>query len=103
MQGGLADIWKENVLEVLEAGILEYEIAGEFLADIKKKFGGGDKETVKVAESKRLKQEGNIMEEFVQKFKRTARESGYERRLLIKEFKQSMNRTVQQRLIELEH
>jgi len=27
------------------------------------------------------------MEEFVQEFKRAARESGYERRLLIKEFK----------------
>jgi len=28
---------------------------GEFLADIKKKFGGRDKETVKVAEQKRIK------------------------------------------------
>jgi len=53
------------VLEVLEASILEYRIAGEFLVDIKKKFGGGDKETVKVTEFKRLEQEVKIMEEFV--------------------------------------
>jgi len=34
--------------------LLEYEITGEFLTDIKKEFGGGDKETVKVAELKRI-------------------------------------------------
>ena len=33
---------------------MEYEIAEEFLADIKKEFGGEDEETVKVAELKRL-------------------------------------------------
>ena len=47
-------MWKENILEDLEAELLEYEIAGEFLADIKKEFGEGDKETVKVAKLKRL-------------------------------------------------
>jgi len=36
---------------------LEYETAGEFLADIKKKFRERDKETVKVAELKKLEQE----------------------------------------------
>ena len=53
------------MLEDLEEGLLEYKIVGEFLADIKKKFGGGDKEGVKVIELKRLEQEGKIMEEFV--------------------------------------
>jgi len=41
-------------LEDLEAGLLEYEIAGEFLAEIKREFKGEDEETVKVAELKRL-------------------------------------------------
>ena len=53
------------MLEDLEEGLLEYKIVGEFLADIKKKFGGGVKEEVKVVELKRLEQEGKIMEEFV--------------------------------------
>jgi len=41
-------------LEDLKGGLLEYETAGEFLADIKKKFGEGDEEIVKVAELKRI-------------------------------------------------
>jgi len=36
IQGGSADIWKENVLEDLEGGLLEYETVGEFLTDIKR-------------------------------------------------------------------
>ena len=54
VQGGLADIWKKNMLEDLKARVLEYEMTGEFLADIKKEFAGGDKETVKVAKLRRL-------------------------------------------------
>ena len=36
IQGGSADIWKENVLEDLEGELLEYETVGEFLTDIKR-------------------------------------------------------------------
>jgi len=35
------------VLEDLEIGELEYKSAGEFLAGLKRKFGGEDKEIVK--------------------------------------------------------
>ena len=42
------------------------------------------------------------MEEFVQEFRRAARRSGYERRLLVKEFKREINVTICQRLIESE-
>lgn len=65
VQGGLADIWKKNVLKNLELGNLEYETAKEFLVELKNKFEGGDKEAVKVAELKRLEQEGKIIEEFI--------------------------------------
>jgi len=37
----------------------------EFLTDIRKEFGRGDKESVKVAELRRLEQENKTMEEFV--------------------------------------
>jgi len=77
-------------LEDLERGLLEYETAGEFLAEIKKEFEG-DKETVKVAELKRLEQKGKTMEKFIQEFRRAARDSRYERRLLVEEFKREMN------------
>ena len=65
VQEKLADVWKENILEDLEGKLLEYKIVEEFLADIKKKFGGEDEETVKVEELKRIEQGGKTMEEFV--------------------------------------
>ena len=70
VQGGLADIWKENILEDLKKRLLEYETVREFLADIKKEFGEGDKGSMKVVELKRLEQGSKTMEEFVQEFKR---------------------------------
>ena len=94
MQRGLADVWKENILENLKTGMLEYKTVEEFLVDIKKKFGREDKELVKVAELKKLKQGRKTMKEFVQEFRRVARDSGYKERLLIEEFKRGINATI---------
>ena len=58
-------MWKENMLEDLEEGLLEYEIARKFLANIRKEFRRGNKKSVKVAELKRLEQGGKIIKEFV--------------------------------------
>ena len=102
MQGGSVDIWKENILEDLEEGELEYESVGEFLAAIKKEFGEEKEESVKVAELKRLEQGGRTMEEFIQEFRRAARESRYEGRPLIEEFKRGMNRIIRRKLMEAE-
>ena len=55
IQGGSADVWKKNVLEELKEEELEYKSVGEFLAAIKKEFGGEEEESVKMAELKRLK------------------------------------------------
>jgi len=96
------DIWKENVLEDLEEGILEYESVGKFLAAIKKEFGGEEEESVKVAELKKLEQGGKTMEEFVQEFRRVVRGSGYKGSPLIEEFKRGMNATIRRRLMEAE-
>ena len=79
MQGVSANIWKENILENLETEEVEFGLAGEFLLELKKKkFGGEDKESVKVAKLRRLDQERRTIEEFVQEFQRAARESRYE-------------------------
>ena len=74
-------------MEDLEGGLLEYETVEEFLAGIRKEFGRGDEELVKVVELRRLEQEGKTMKKFVQELRRTARGSGYEGRLLVEEFK----------------
>ena len=73
------------------------------MAEIKKEFGEGDEELVKVAELKKIEQEGRIMEEFVQDFKRTARGSSYEGHLLIEEFKRGMNGSIRRKLMEAEN
>jgi len=100
MQEEVADVWKENVLEELEAEELEFKTVGEFLAEIKKEFRREEKELVKIAELKKLEQGGRMMEEFVQEFKRAVRGSGYEGRLLVEEFKRRMNEVIRKKLME---
>jgi len=103
VQGESADIWKENVMEELEAGEMEYESIEEFFTSMKKEFGGGEEETTKVAELRQLEQGGRSMEEFVQIFKRIARGSRYEGRPLIEEFKRGINRGIRRKLMEAEN
>jgi len=103
VQGGSVDIWKENVMEELEAGEMEYETAEELLTILKKKLSRGEEEAVKVVELRKLEQRGRMMEEFVQEFKRTARGSRYEGRPLVEEFKRGMNGGIRRKLIEAEN
>ena len=73
-------MWEKNILEDLKTRILKYKIiAGEFLTDLRKEFEEGDEKVVKIAELKQLEQEEKIIEEFVQKFRRLARNSRYKR------------------------
>ena len=103
VQGGSADIWKENVMEELEIGEIEFKSAGEFLAEIRREFEEGDEESVKVAELKKIEQGGRMMEEFVQDFKRVARGGRYEGCPLIEEFKWGMNGNIRRKLMEAEN
>jgi len=101
--GEAADVWKENVMEELEAGEIEYKTTEEFLISLKKEFGGEEEELVKVVELRKLEQGGRTMEEFVQEFKRVARGSGYEGRPLVEEFKRGMNEVIWRKLMEAEN
>jgi len=90
-------------MEELETGEIEFKSAGEFLAEIRREFGEGDEESVKVVELKKIEQGGRMMEEFVQDFKRVARGSRYEGCPLIEEFKRSMNGSIRRKLMEAEN
>ena len=90
-------------MEKLETGEMEYETMEEFLISLKKEFGGGEEELVKAAELRKLEQGGRTMEEFIQEFKRAARESGYERRPLVEEFKRGMNEGIRRKLMKVEN
>ena len=89
-------------MENLKRRLLNYKTVEEFLVDLKKEFGGGDNKIVKVAELKKVKQEGKIMKKLVQEFRRVARGSGYKRRPLVKEFKRGMTRVIRRKLIKTE-
>ena len=102
IQRGLVDIWKKNVMEEIEIGEIKFETAGEFLAEIRREFGGEDEKLVKVAELKKIKQGERTMEEFVQDFKRVVRDSGHKGRPLIEEFKWCMNGSIRRKLMEVE-
>ena len=103
VQGGLADVWKENVMEELEVEEMEYETVEKFLTVLKKKFGGREEETVKVEKLRKLEQGEKTMEEFIQEFKRAVRGSGYEGRPLVEEFKREINRRIRKKLMKVEN
>ena len=46
---------EKNLLEYLKLEEVEFGSAGEFLLELRKEFGGGDKELVKVVELRRIK------------------------------------------------
>jgi len=103
VQGGSADVWKENVMEELEVGEMEYKMVEEFLIVLKKEFDREEEEAVKAAELRKLEQGEKMMEEFVQEFKRAARGSEYEGRPLVEEFKRGMNGGIRRKLMEAEN
>ena len=96
-------MWKENVMEELESKEVEYKFVEKFLIGLKKEFGGGEEESVKVVELRKLEQGGKTMKEFVQEFKRAARRSRYEEKPLVEEFKRGMNRVIRRKLMEVEN
>ena len=93
------DVWKENLLEDLEVEKVEFGSVGEFLLELKRKF---EEESVKVAELKRIEQEGRTMKEFVQIFQRAAKESKYKGRALVKEFNRGISGAIRRNLMEVE-
>ena len=52
-------------MEELKMEILEFEVVGKFLQEIKKKFGKEDKELKKVVELKKFEQRQRTMEEYI--------------------------------------
>jgi len=90
-------------MEELETEEMEYKTVEEFLTALKKKFGGGEEESVKIAKLRKLEQGRRTMEEFMQEFKRAARGSRYKGRPLVEEFKRGINRGIRRKLMEVEN
>jgi len=102
VQGGVAEVWKENVLEERRQGVLAVETVEELFTKMREEFGEFDEESRKVDELRTLEQGGRTCNEYVQIFKKISRGSGYEGRPFIEEFKRGLNGHIRRRLAETE-
>ena len=102
VQEGVAEIWKDNVLDEITKGMSLVNTVEELFTKIWQEFGEFDEESRKVDELRLLEQEGKTVDKYVQEFRRAARGSGYEGRALVEEFKRGLNRVVRRRLAEAE-
>ena len=79
VQGGVAEAWKDNLLDKLSKRESEVEIAEELFSKIRNEFGEIAEEERKVEQLRTIEQEGRMYNKYIQEFKKIARGSGYER------------------------
>ena len=99
VQGGVAEIWKDNMLDKITNVTSAVQTVEELFTKIRQEFGKFDEESRKVDELRVLEQGGKTVDKYVQEFRRAARGSDYEGRALVEEFKRGLNR-VRRRLAE---
>jgi len=85
-------------LDELAKGESEIESAEQLFAKIRNNFGETSEEERKIEQLRTIKQEGRTCDKYVQEFKKVARESSYEGRPLIKEFKRGLNEAIRRKL-----
>jgi len=96
MQGGVAEAWKDNLMDELAKEESEVESVEQLFTKIQNDFGETSEE------ERKIEQGGRTCDEYVQEFKKVARGSGYERRPLIEEFKRGLNGVIRRKLAEAE-
>jgi len=102
MQGGVAEAWKDNLLDELAKGESEVESVEQLFTKIRNDFGETSEEERKIEQLRTIEQGGRTCDEYVQEFKKVARGSGYEGRPLVKEFKRGLNGAIRRKLAEAE-
>ena len=78
VQGGVAEAWKDNLLDELAKGESEVEIVEQLFTKIRNDFGEMSEEERKIEQLRMIEQERRICNKYVQKFKKVARGSSYE-------------------------
>jgi len=89
-------------LDEIEKGTSEVKKMEELFEKMREEFREFDKESRKADELRLLVQGPRTCDEYVQEFKRAARGSGYEGRVLINKFKRELNGTIKRKLAEAE-
>jgi len=98
VQKGVAEVWKENILEERRQGLLMVEMVEELFTKMREEFGEFDEESRKVDKLRLLEQGGQMYNEYVQIFKKVSRGSRYKSKPLIEEFKRGLNSNIRRRL-----
>jgi len=102
VQRGIAEVWKDNLLDELAKGESEVESVEQLFTKIRNDFGETLEEERKIEQLRMIEQGRRTCNEYVQEFKKVTRGSGYKGRPLIKEFKQRLNRAIRRKLAEAE-
>ena len=90
------------MLDKLAKGESEVESAEQLFTKIRNDFGKTSEKERKIEQLRTIEQEGRTCNEYMQEFKKVTRESGYERRPLIEEFKRELNGSIRRKLAEAE-
>jgi len=102
VQGGIAEAWKDNLLDKLAKGESEVESVEQLFAKIRDDFGEALEEERKIEQLRTIEQGERTCDKYMQKFKKIARGSSYKGRPLIKEFKRGLNGAIRRKLAEAE-
>ena len=73
VQGGIAEAWKDNLLDELAKGESGVETAEQLFTKIRNNFGETLKEERKIEQLRTIEQGGRTCDEYVQEFKKVAR------------------------------
>jgi len=102
VQGGIAEAWKDNLMDKLAKGESEVETVEQLFSKIRNDFRKTSEEERKIEQLRMIEQEGRTCDKYVQEFKKVARGSGYKGRPLIEEFKKGLNGAIRRKLAEAE-
>jgi len=102
VQGGVAEAWKDNLLDELAKGESEVDTVEKLFTKIRNNFRKMLEEERKIEQLWTIEQGGRTCDEYVQEFKKVARGSSYVGRPLIEKFKRGLNRAIRRKLAEAE-
>jgi len=102
VQGGIAETWKDNLMDELAKGESEVESVEQLFTKIRNDFGEMSEEERKIEQLRTIEQGGRTCDEYVQEFKKVTRGSSYEGQPLIEEFKRGLNGVIRRKLAEAE-
>ena len=102
VQRGIAEAWKDNLLDELAKRESEVESVEQLFTKIRNDFGKTSEEERKIEQLRTIEQGGRTCNEYIQKFKKVTRGNSYKRRPLIEEFKRGLNGSIRRKLAEAE-